>query len=55
MDRQYLKGNVDNPLNKKWVNIKSVIKNVTDTVLTKNEKKEPRKAWIDIKYEILKY
>jgi len=47
MDREYKKGNVDDPLNKKWENKKLVIKNAADTVLTKNEKKEPRKAWID--------
>ncbi|VVC42653.1 Hypothetical protein CINCED_3A011236 [Cinara cedri] len=47
MDIEYQKGNEDDPLNKKWENIKSVIKKAADTMLTKKEKKEPRKAWID--------
>jgi hypothetical protein len=47
MDIEYSKGNADDPLNKKWENIKSSIKKAADTVLTKKEKKEPRRAWID--------
>ncbi|VVC33883.1 Hypothetical protein CINCED_3A000978 [Cinara cedri] len=42
MDIEYQKGNVGDPLNKKWENIKSAIKKAA-----KKEKKEPRKAWID--------
>jgi len=47
MDIEYQKGNLDDSLNKKWENIKSAIKKAADTVLTKKEKKEPRRAWID--------
>ena len=47
MDIEFQKGNVDDPLNKKWESIKSAIKKATDTVLAKKEKKEPRKAWIN--------
>lgn len=53
MDHEYQRGNADDPVNKKWENIKLVIKNAADTVLTKNEKKEPRKEWVD--KEIIKH
>lgn len=53
MDRDYQKRNEDDSLNKKWVNIKLAIKNASDVVLTKNEKKESKKAWID--KEIVKF
>ncbi|CAI6362550.1 unnamed protein product [Macrosiphum euphorbiae] len=46
MDIEYQKQNVDDPLNKKWENIKSAIKKVADSVLIKKEKREPRRAWI---------
>lgn len=47
MDIEYQKQNVDDPLNKKWENIKSAIKKAADSVLTKKENKEPRRAWFD--------
>lgn len=47
IDIEYQKGNVDDPLNKKWENIKLAIKKAADTVLTKKEKKEPRRSWIN--------
>jgi len=47
MDIEYRKQNVDDPLNKKWENIKSAIKKAVDSVLTKKENKESRRAWID--------
>ncbi|XP_060882053.1 craniofacial development protein 2-like [Metopolophium dirhodum] len=47
MDIEYQKQNVDDPPNKNWKNIKSAIKKAADSVLTKKENKEPRRAWID--------
>lgn len=53
MDSEFQMENKDGPLNKKWENIKSAIKNAAYASFTSTEKRVPGIGWINKKIVIL--